>query len=68
MADEREEDVVEEQTKEDEADVKKSVRQEDDMNNSSSIANTGLDQQEAEIAPESPQTQEDDNTESKKDR
>ena len=68
VADERKEDVAEEQTKEDGDDVKISARQEDDMNNSSSIANTGLDQQEAEIVPESPQTQEDDIMESKKDR
>lgn len=53
MADERKEDVSEEQTKEDGDDVKISNK-EDDLNNSSSIANIGLDQQEAKIVPESP--------------
>jgi len=53
VADERKEDVSVEQTEEDRDNVMISNK-EDDLNNSSSIANIGLDQQEAKIVPESP--------------
>lgn len=68
MADERKGDVSEKQTKEEGDDVKISDREEDDMNNLSSIANVEQHQQQAKVVPESPYTQEDDTIESKKDR